>query len=766
MTFKKEFQQIILPLFKSSPVIIGLMVLAALLVRQAVNYMTPEYQANGAIKINNLSYSEMAFNLFDPETGAMPKQSENFLTEVEVFQTKDLIRKTLENLDWELSLYRVGKLITVEVSEESPFSIEYQHSGFEVLDKPFYLDYLGNNVFRYRQGGEQDSVGLEVIVGEKLELPGIQFTIHLREAFLKTKPQSLKPGDRFAFQINSLESLVKACSGEQLFVKPVEKDISIIKIYFNHELPDKAQDFVNELMRTYIQEGRESKQDQADETLAYLDSQINDVKYKLQNAESELAFFRTSNHMVNTTLETDATLKELIQLDLQKLDLEMKYSEIERLQAHLYSGNELSDFSPNFAALQDPIFRESYLKAQLYEVERKDLLQKYTRDNPAVANLDEKMREARAFLNESVISTINNLAEKRGEVDATIDRVGTRIKKFPEKERFLVVLEREVNLNESIYNYLMRKRTELAIESTSDLNPHKIIEHAERPSKVASPNKPLLYGLAIFLALLAGMAYAYVRSYFKDNVNSKEELQALPASVLGVVYRKNKGDEDGFSLISGLIAGIEKLSASFIKNQGKLLVTTSMLPGEGKSFTSTEVAKGFAAAGKKVLVVDMDIRKPTLHHNLGVQNTAGFCDILEKRVYALHAIQETEHENLYVLTAGQLQSKNFALLFSRRSLDFIYDFRWHFDVVIVDTPPVGLFEDSLPIMNESTANLFVVRAGYTKKRMLGIISDWISETGVPNLHLVLNDKKSSSKVPGYKSYIKNYYGYETNMGYA
>ena len=767
MNFKKEFQQIILPLLKASPVIIGLIILAVLFVRQTINYMTPEYQASGAIKINNLSYSEMAFNLFDPESGAMPKQNENFLTEVEVFKSKNLIKKTLKNLDWELSMYRVGDLVTAEMSEESPFSIEYEREGFEVLDKPFYLDYLGDQTFRYRQGGEKDSVGLKFIVGEKLELPGLQFSLQLREPFLEKKPYSLRPGDRFAFQLSSMESLVEMSAGKALFVKPVEKDISIIKIYFNHELPEKAQGFVNELMRTYIEEGQQSKLVRADKTLSYLDKKIGDVTDKLHNAESELAFFRTSNQMVNSNLETDATLRELTQLDLQKVDLEMKYSEIERLQQYLYSGNELSDFSPNFAALQDPIFRETYLKAQSYEVQRKDFLQKYTSKNPAVINLEAKMKEARAFLNESVISTINNLAEKRGEVDANIDRVSIRIKELPEKERHLVVLEREVSLNEGIYSYLMRKRTELAIESTSELNPHKIIEHAERPKKVFSPNKPLLYGLAVLLALLAGMIYAYVRSYFKDNVNKKEELLSLPNPVIGVVYKKSQYQKNGFANVSGLVAAIEKIPSSNIKNQGKLLVTTSMLPGEGKSFTTTELAKGFAAAGKKVLVVDMDIRKPTMHLNLDIENTVGYSDILEQRIYALNAIQKTTYTNLYVLTAGHLESKNFALLFSRRSLDFIYDFRWHFDIVIVDTPPVGIFEDSLPIMNESSANLFVVRAGYTKKRMLGKIGNWMRETGVPNLHVVLNDKKASSKVPGYSAYIKKYYGYdEADMSYA
>ena len=757
MNFKKEYQQIIAPLVKSSPIIIGLIVIAVLVMKRAVTYMTPEYRASGAIKINNLSYSQASFMLFGKEEGALPKQNENFLTEVEVFQTRDLIEKTLENLNWQLSIYRVGKLSFNEIYEESPFTIEYSNVSESAIDKPFHFDFMGDGKLRYRAGGEGDSTGVEIAIGDTLNLPNITFSIKIKDEFLKYKPQSLRPGDRFAFKINSMEALVAKCSGKQLFVKPVEKDVSIIQIYFNHELPEKAQMFVNELMRTYIEEGRLSKEVQADETLEYLDRQLDEVREKLRGAESELAYFRSANRLINTTQETDATLKELTQLDLQKVDLEMKTSELVRLHQYLWSGNFLSDFSPNFEALQDPIFRESYLKAQNYESQRKDLLQKYTPKNPQVTNLEEKINEVRSFLNESVNATMSNLGIKNDEVDKNIALVGERIKDYPEKERRLVVLEREVSLNEGMYNYLVRKRTELAIGKSSDMYPHKIIEHAERPKVIASPNKSLLYGLAVLMALMAGMVYAYLRSFVKSTVAGKDELESISAPVMGVVYKKRKKQTDEFDLVAGLVASLKKLPPSSIRGQGQLFVTTSMVPGEGKSFTSTQLAKAFAASGRQVLLVDMDVRKPSLHYKFGVDNTVGYCDILEKRIYALNAVQKTDHENLFLLAAGRLKSANYALLFSRMSLDFIYDFRWHFDVVIVDTPPTGIFEDSLPLMCESTANLFVLRQGFTKRRMLSAIDQLLADTQIPNLYLVLNDVKSSDKVSGYKDYVKKYY---------
>ncbi|MBI1224930.1 MAG: polysaccharide biosynthesis tyrosine autokinase [Bacteroidetes bacterium] len=755
MNFKKEYNQLIAPLIKNSPVIIILMVLALLATRRAITYMTPEYRAEGAIKINN--QNQATFGIFSEDNGSSPNGGENFLTEVEVFRSKDLVKKALQQLDWELSVFRVGKLRLVELDEECPFTIEYADITAAQQNKLQYFDYLGNDRFRLRQGGETDSTGLEVALGEPVNQLGLHFTIHKNEAVLAQKPNCLNEGDRFAFKINSLDALADRYAGEKLFVKPVEKDISIVKIYFNHELPEKAQAFVNELMETYIREGEQSKKMQADSTLAFLDQQLAEVGAKLRSAEANLSGFRGGNQVINFDQETDATLKELTQLDLRRIDLDMKYAEMERLQTPLFTGKNLQEFSPNFEALQDPIFRETFFKAQGYEALRKDLLQQYTPTNPAVANVDEKIKESRTFLNETLITTMNNIRAKQDEVDQNLRKLNADIKRFPEKERNFVALEREVSLNENMYNHLMRKRTELAIVKASDLYPHKIIEHAERPKQVVSPNKSLLYGLSALFAMLLGMTFAYVRSFFKDRIKGKDDLDNLPVPMLGSVYQKLKKHDDGFALVSGLVASIDKLPDTALKHQGKLLVTTSMLPAEGKSFTATELAKAYAAVGKRVLVVDMDVRKPTLHLNFKVQNTIGYCDVLEGRVYALNAIQKTTEENLYILTAGRLESQNYALLFNRRSLDFIYDFRWHFDVVIVDTPPLGVFEDSLPIMSDSTANLFVIRAGFTKKRMLDKIANLTNDFHVPNLYIVLNGQAVSSKVPGYKRYMKKYY---------
>ncbi len=756
MNFSKEYKLIIRPLLKASPVIFGLIAIAVLVTRRAVNYMTPEYRASGAIKINNLDYTQAAITVFgDQSEKNMPRQNENFLAEVEVFQTRDLIAKTLANLHWELTTYRVGELRLSEIFEERPFIIDYGLEDEAGLDRMIYFDYTASGHFRFSLDEKFDSsTAIVAAPGELVKVGGLLLSIRPDTAFLLRKPHSLQPGDRFALRLNSEDALIAHFKSDRLFVKPVDKEVSIIKIYFNHELPEKAQAFVNTLMKTYIEEGRRSRQQQVDETLAYLEEQISIVKERLQEAEAGLAGFRSENQMLNTTQETDAVLRELTQLNLQKVNLEMKTSELRRLQQYLLSGNSLSDFSPNFEALDDPIFRSTYLKAQNYEEQRKDYLQKYTPQHPLILNLDEKIREARAYLNESVMSTLENLGQKNGELDGNIAEVNSRMERFPEKERQLATLQRQVALNEALYNYLVKRHTELTILRSSDLFPHKIIEHATRPTTIVSPNKFLYYGMAVLLALLAGMFYAYLRSYVKETIHDRcdleERLPGIP--IIGEVYRRTRKTPPGFSLVSGLVANLRDLPAPATKGQGRLFVVSSWMPGEGKTFTTARIAEALAAMGYRVLAIDLDARKPALHLEFGCSNQAGFCECLSGKNYALHLVRPTGKENLSLLTAGTFTQAHEGKLYGARALDIIHDLRWHFDIIIADTAPLGVFDESVVLMRRSTANLLIQRVGVSRLRHLAAMRNSLATFQIPNLHLVLNGVKPAIKKSMFRAY--------------
>jgi capsular exopolysaccharide synthesis family protein len=262
--------------------------------------------------------------------------------------------------------------------------------------------------------------------------------------------------------------------------------------------------------------------------------------------------------------------------------------------------------------------------------------------------------------------------------------------------------------------------------------------------------------MAFLLALLAGMFYAYLRSYVKETVSSKDELEEkLPQyPIIGEVYRLTRKTPPGFSLVSGLTANLRDLPKPATKGQAQLFVLSSNMPNEGKTFVSARIAKAMAAYGYKVLLLDLDVRKPELHEELGMDNSNGFCEAIKSNRHALDLVQNTAEENLFFLPAGQYDDSLEGKIFSAKALDIIHDLRWHFDMVIVDVAPIGLFDDSIVLMRKSTANLFLIRKGTTRLRQLKPINELLDSFQIPNLYLVLNGVRQKAKKGAYARYLK------------
>lgn len=759
MHFQKEVKLLLIPLVKSAPVIIVLIVLALLGMQRAVTLMTPVYRASGAIKINNLEYTQSGFLLFGKEEGARHQQNQNFLTEVEVFRSRDLIREAMVRLNWHYSIYRVGRFREAELGVESPFTLYAPDSPSS--EESIALTYLNDDRFRATLLPQGDTL---LLGWDTLHTMGSwSFRLERREDFLRHHPNSLKAGDQFRLRWTSLDALVKDVNESNLFVKPVEKDVSIVKIYYKHERPEKAQAFVNQIMDTYIEECRRSKAEQTDTTLLYLDDQLQAVTRDLYGAEARLAGFRTRSGTVDTKLETDAQLRSISQLDQQKMNIQLRKGELEKLYRYLEAGQNLVDFSPNLEALQDAVFRESFLQMQQFEIQKQDLLQQYVPSSEEVQHVVQKINKLRTFLNESVRNTLDKLDYQLAELNTAVADANSELHQLPAREQELIQLQRGVALNEAMHNYLVRKRTELSIQGSSNLYPHKVIDHAELPETLAAPNKPLLYGLAILLALMAGMTFAYMRHYFTARVRYAEDLEErLEVPVLAGVYRQNKarlpfmkpGPElSGTELCNHLMANLHHYSRQE-KRRVQLLVVTSMTPGEGKSFVSRHLATALAESGNHVLLIDADLRYPRMHQELGTPISPGLAEALQGDDLQIHEMAES---GLYFMPAGKNAQQ---LLFRGFGPDFsvlVEMLRLSYDYIIVDTPPIGLFQEQSPWLQEADLNLFLIRADYTKTRLLRAIKKQLKElAGIP-LRLVLNDTLRSRTLPGYKRLLKKYY---------
>ena len=745
MNIRKEFNTIILPILKGLPLILLLVVIAFMVSKQLLKYTNTIYQADGAILID-LSKKNTNTNIIFDEQGGK-KSSHSFLTEVESFKSKSLIEKTLRTLDFDVSYFRVGELKKSELFKNSPFTIQYASTTEEAYDRPFYLKYLDDDLILISEDETFEKIKDTIRFGQLYIDEQLAMTIHRNEEMLKEKPSSLRANDVFQFQLNSIDALMSQVNSTNLFIKPIDKEIQVIKVYYQHEIAEKAKLFVNALMETYIKSCQEVVSSESETTLAFLDSKLAEITKKLKDAESKLAGYKAENGIINAMQETDAALKEIMQLDLQKVNYELQEDELVKLFDFLATGNNLQAFAPNFESLKDPVFRDAYLKAQKYELEKLDLELKYTPESKQIININRKINNLRTFIHESVLATLEKIVQRREKLENNIAKKNESIQTIPNKERQIVALQREVKLNEGLYNLMSEKRMEIAISKTATVVGHQIIDPARIGKTPVWPNKGLMYGVSIFFALLFGILFSFIGNFLFATVKSKESLNELmDIPIIGTVSKAKRNSENVLDAFANLYTNIEVVKGKKTsKNKGTVISVASFLPNEGKTFTTVNLAKSFASVGKKVLVIDMDTRRPDLHHHFGMHNDAvGLSAIVTKELKPVEVIKSSGYENLDVIFAGNLDNIFSAIIFSPDSLSYIEKLKTHYDYILIDTLPLNMVVDAVPLMHQTDMNLIVVRSGFSKIRKVKMIQPLLDEFKIPNAFTVLNAVKQKS----------------------
>lgn len=740
MNLNKEFRTLVVPIIKGSPILIGILIIAIFIARRVVNYSVPVYQTDAAIKIDNRDYGVGNFFLFNEEGGPKQSLASAFLTEIELLKTRSIKENTFKKLDFFASYYRVGKITTREIYNGSPFKIDFEVFKKSAYDTKFKLEYLGDETFAINKTEEQK--GDLVLFGKAYQNEKFKITLRKNKTFWSKEKIAIKKGDVFAFELHNLEGLAKSVTSSSLFIKPVDKEITIAKIYYKHEVPEKAAMFCNAFIETYIEEARALKTNETGKTLDFLNKEITDIERKLKDAEGSLTVYKQSQNLVNMNQETDATLKELTALDLRLVEFELQTVELNNIYDFLLSQNNIAEFSPNFKTINDKVFEDGFMKLKAFELERNDLLQRFTPTSSEVQNIQSKIGNLRKFLVESIQKKLTNIIQQRDEVQVNIDEVNNRLRQYPDKQRKIAELERDVALASQTYKYLTEKRTELAIAQTSNFVFHRVIDHAPIPKKPSSPNVPLIYGLFIFVALLFSLLVIYIWYYFTNKIESKEELKDYASqpilSTISDIEDQHIEEVEPYLNLYTNISILQKEAAGDDDLKPWTILIGSIMPNEGRTFVATGLARAMAYFDKKVLVIDLDNRKPKLHKHFKIDNKQGVADILRNKIDIEDAIISTGIDNLDILTGGDLHEIPEELVFSPKIAGLIKDMKQYYDIIILDTPPTAVHIESVALMHEADLNLFMIQAHKSRARFVKHIGTFLEEYKVPSFYLVLN----------------------------
>ena len=562
-----------------------------------------------------------------------------------------------------------------------------------------------------------------------------------------------------------------------LSIAPTSKTTSVAVVSLKNSNTQRGKDFINKLLEMYNVNANNDKNEVAQKTAEFIDERIGIISKELGSTEQDLENFKRSAGITDLSSEAQIALSGNAEYEKKRVENQTQINLVMDLQRYM-QGNEY-EVLPSNIGLQDVASAGAIDRYNQMLVERKRLLRTSTENNPAIINLETSIRAMRTNVQATLDATLKGLQITKEDLAREAGRYSRRINDAPTQERQFVSIARQQEIKAGLYLMLLQKREENAITLAATANNAKIIDEALADDSPVSPKRMMIYFAALVLGLGLPIGIIYLIALTKFKIEGRadvEKLTALPVVGDIPLADEKQGSiavfENKNNLMSETFRNV-RTNLQFMLEKGKnVVLVTSTVSGEGKSFISANLAISLSLLGKKVVIVGLDIRKPGLNKVFNIpKKEHGITQFLTNPTTNLmDLVQQSDiNSNLYILPGGTVPPNPTELL-ARDGLDkAIETLKTNFDYVILDTAPVGMVTDTLLIGRTADLSIYVCRADYTRKAEFTLINELAENNKLPNLCIAINgldlQKKKYGYYYGYGKYGK-YYGYGKRYGYG
>lgn len=704
--------------------------------------------------------------------------------EVGLISSAGMVRQAVQRLPaFQVSYFAapdnwLNQLRTVQIRERAPGSVPFrvlpdaaaaQLSNLRVRVQP-----LPGGRYRLTakaKKGQLTSLPTGELVREVLDVD-LDQTVRASEALhhpllaITIEPEAgvtPDPKEHYYFQLNDLGS-VAGDFQSRLQVRSIDHESRIIELTTKGTVPAKEKQFLDTLMSVFIAEDLREKNLTGQKTVAFLDAEIRKLSQARQQSAAALSTFRATRGVVDVTAQSSAGIQQAAGLELERSRLTSQRSYYQALLGQLRADRTVTAASA--AGVQDGVLSNLILQLAELSNQKAGLVVNASVNNPLVTVLDERIKTTKASLEQNLASMIGNMDIQLADMSGQLGRVKADMSRMPENERELAVLKGKSDFNDKNYNFLVEKRAEAAITLATNSTDKKIIDPAAMSGGGPSAPKPLFVGLVALLAgLLGPLGLALLLDKANRRIQSKEDLvRVTDIPMLGVVAHGNKAErQDMLHHPKGPIAesfrsirvNLQYLSAGLDK---KVLGVTSSVPGEGKSFCAVNLAAELAHSGRRVALLETDLRRPTVASYFDLDATApGLAAYLASVEPLGRCLRATPVPNLDVLTCGPIPPNPTELLETPRMATLLEQLRAEYDYVLLDTPPVGYVSEYFVLLRYLDANIYVVRQNYTDRSYINQINELYAEGKIKHVYMIINDMHFS-KTYEYR-YKKQAYAY-------
>ena len=694
--------------------------------------------------------------------------------EIEVLRSKSLIEKAVVDL----GLYT---RYSVDNGHFKPASTLYGASPVEVRISREDLANLNASVsFIIKQNEEgayfiaysyfDKEKGEVVEVEEKTNaLPCILDTHVGRLVFAKGESASLAPNQELRVSIVPPILVAKSCLGA-LSIAPTSKTTSIAYISYLDVNKRRGVDFVNQLVATYNRENNNDKNIVALKTEEFIEKRLAKVAAELDEAEEQVAQCKRSSGLFNLSSDAQRSIQGNTEYEKQHAETVTQLKLVDFLSEYINDPKNILQPIPVNVGLTNTGLTNLIGTYNDIVVERSNLLRTASESNPAVVDATATAELMASAIRMSIESLQGSLTIKKEEFERQTKLYDSKLDNAPTQEKVLAGYERQLEVKSGLYMMLLQKREENSIALAATSDNAKIIDAALANDAPVSPNRKMIWLVALALGLAIPVALIYLKELLRYKIEGRNDLEKLTTiPILGdvAISQSSKKDkraivvhENSNDMMAETFRAI-RTNLQFVLNEPgkKVIQFTSSNPGEGKTFVSSNLAASMALLGKKVLLIGLDIRKPRLAEMFNLADYKKGITIFlsgdteDKNLLFDQIMPSGVNKNLDILPAGIIPP-NPAELLSRKNLDKAIEYlKEVYDYIILDTAPVGLVADTLIISRVADATIYICRADYTPKNAMKLVNSLFKEGKLKNMSLVLNGIDMTKRKYGY------YYGY-------
>jgi capsular exopolysaccharide synthesis family protein len=728
---------------------------------------TPKFSVNALVLVKGEKKSSSKEDLISDALTA--NRSSNMENEIALMRSSNLMERIVLENQFNTSYYLLGKIKASDIYLDAPFRLIVQKITDSTRSLAIVVTSLSNTGVKIEFGAKPNKKESALNWNTPYLVNGFQFV-------LVPRIKDFSGGARY-MAIWSPISQTADEIGKKFSVDWLDKKTSIIKLNIIIENLNRGKDILNALAKEYDRADLEEKSVASRNTIRFIDDRLDIISNELNGVEGSLENYQGRNQIVNVESQSGQAFSNSNDVSKDILDINIQKGVVQQIQGYFNNPDNSSKLVPSSLGINDPTLGTLISKYNELELKKQTEKPRLSNNSIVLKDIDNQINDVKGSVLENLQNINKNLDLQQNSLQQKNNQYKEFLSSLPRKERVMQEIKRKQSITEGLYLYLLQKREEASISAgAANISVYKQIDRADGYGPV-EPNSLNIMMVSVILALLMPIGLILIIDVLNDKVTSRSNItNTLSVPILGELVNIPKRKAKGILVMNRDLYGEQfrlirtNLALSRNENKSQVILITSSGISEGKSTVSLNLAAVLAIPGKKVALLEFDLRKPGITKNLGIESTKGLSDYLSGKTIDLSEIYQISKEvtTLHIYPSGPIPLNPADLLLNENMLPLFEVLRRRYDYIIVDTAPVGLVTDAFILNKYTDQSIYIIRQRHTLKRQLDFINDIFTNNRLNDMGIIINDVKTGGKHGSGYGYGENYnyvYGQEVKRSW-